>query len=79
MEAIRLRSMFQGSRGLEVLHRGGLGQGGEQVPQVAVGLDPCGFGGFDEAVEPCTGLRTGGRIGEEPRFATDYKGTDGVL
>lgn len=38
-----------------MLDRGGERQCGEQMPQIAVGLDSCRLGGFDEAVETCAG------------------------
>ena len=68
-----------GQQGLEVLDRGGLGQSGEDVPQVAVGLDPGSLGGFDDAVARGARMRTGGSIGEEPRFSPDADRADGIL
>jgi hypothetical protein len=42
------------------------------MPQIAIGLDACGLGGFDEAVESRAGVCSGGGIREQPRLPADY-------
>ena len=62
----RVGDKIHGQEGLEVCEGLGLGEIGEDLSQVMIGLKPIGLGGLDQGVQVGRGLGTGHGVMEIP-------------